>query len=340
MGAEPSLRTRRPPGLWRRVLPLACAVVAVVVALLALEAVTRVVFDRNGMHFGIEMWKYARDVKQRSAIPAMGHEHAPHRQARLMGVDVRTNSLGLREREFAQEKTPGVRRVLVLGDSMTFGWGTAVADTYPKVLEGLLNRRKARYEVINGGVGNYNTVQEVAYFRERGLRLNPDEVILGFYINDAEPIPVPTQNVLARHSYLYVLATSGWDALARRMGVKSSRSRYYEGLYGEGTPTWQACRDALADLARLCRRGGIALRIVLIPELHAPGEHYPFRRVHELVAAFARSQSVPVVDLNAAFTGIDPATLWVSRGDAHPNALAHAIIARAIHEAMASPTEE
>ncbi len=74
-------------------LRLAFAAGALLVGALALEMLTRVVFDRNGMHFGIEMWKYAKQVKRVSAIPAMGHEHAPNRSAILMGVPVRTNSL-------------------------------------------------------------------------------------------------------------------------------------------------------------------------------------------------------------------------------------------------------
>ena len=42
------------------------------------------------MHFDLEMWKYARELKQIAGDPALGHEHRPHTRARLMGVDVRT----------------------------------------------------------------------------------------------------------------------------------------------------------------------------------------------------------------------------------------------------------
>ena len=329
MSVEPLAPSRKGPNLRLR---LAFAAAAVLVGVLAIEVMTRVVFDRHGMHFGIEMWKYAKQIKRTSADPEIGHEHAPNRSAFLMGVDVRTNSLGLRDRAFPVEKPTGVRRMLVLGDSMTFGWGARQEDAYPKVLERLLNGNGEQYEVINAGVGNYNTAQEVAYFRERGRHLRPDEVVLGFYINDAEPTPSEKTGLLARHSYFYVLAASGWDAFQRQRGWKESFTSYYRNLYSEENSGWRAARAALRELGGLCRDAGIPLRLMLIPELHAPGEAYPFRDIHGIVTAAARREGIPVLDLVDAFGGVDPPSLWVSRGDAHPNALAHKIIAEALFQ--------
>ena len=334
MHVENPARPGRGRGVSNLRLRLAFAAGAILVGLLALEVLTRVVFDRDGMHFGIEMWKYAKQVKRVSANPAIGHEHAPNRAAILMGVPVRTNALGLRDREFTLDKPAGVRRVLVLGDSMTFGWGAREEDSYPKVLERLLNGSGGPLEVVNAGVGNYNTAQEVAYFRERGIRLNPDEVILGFYINDAEPTPSEQTGLIARHSYFYVLAASGWDAFQRQRGWKESFESYYRNLYAEESPGWRNARNALKELSAMCRDARIRLRLVIIPELHAPGEAYAFRDIHGIVAAAARREGIPVLDLVDAFGGVEPQSLWVSRGDAHPNASAHRIIAAALFKEM------
>src|ERR1043166_7044657 len=91
-------------------------------AALGIELAVRAVID-DGMQFDLEMWKYARDVKQVADDPLTGHGHRPNSQARLMGVDVRINSKGLREREIPYERTPSTRRILMLGDSFTEGWG-------------------------------------------------------------------------------------------------------------------------------------------------------------------------------------------------------------------------
>jgi hypothetical protein len=154
------------------------------------ELASRWVLD-SGMNFDLEMWKYAKDIKRVSANPEIAHEHTPGTSGFFMGVPVAINSLGLRDREYSLKKPPGSVRVLMLGDSLTFGWGVKVENTPTKILEEMLNRDGSgrTYEIINSGVGNYNTRMEVAYFLDRGHLLKPDVVVLNYFINDAEPTP-------------------------------------------------------------------------------------------------------------------------------------------------------
>lgn len=325
---------------WKRLLArLTVVLFLLLFCLLLLEIGTRVVYNAGGLHFGMEMWKYARVIKRPSPIIAMVHEHTPNAQAVLMGVDVRTNSRGLRDREFSLEKPAGVTRILVLGDSMTFGWGAAQDDTYPKVLERLLNekplpRMKPRVEVLNTGVGNYNTSQEVAYLRERGLEYQPDLVILGFFLNDGEPTPRPTEGWLARNSAFYVLLASSWDNTLRWAGSRQDYKDYYRELYREDRPGWQECQRALRDLIDLCRERKIDLRIALIPELHKPGSGYEFQEVHDQIRDLGTKGGVPVYDLLDADWVDPPETYWVTPGDAHPNAKGHRVLAEALYKAL------
>ena len=127
---------------------------------------------------------------------------------------------------------------------------------------------------------------------------------------------------------------SGWDAFQRQRGWKESFTTYYRNLYAEENPGWRTARAALRELAGMCREAGIPLRLILIPELHAPGKEYAFRDIHAIVTAAARREGIPVLDLVDSFDGIDPPSLWVSRGDAHPSALAHKIIAEALFKEM------
>ncbi len=314
----------------------AVAIVALLVMLLALELITRVTFNSNGMHFAIEMWKYAKIMKRDAQVDGMGHEHEPGIEARLMGTDVKINTLGLRDGEYSLEKDDNVLRILALGDSITFGWGVDIDDTYTKVLERTLNDRGAeespiRFEVINSGVGNYNSVMEAAYLSERGLMLEPDVVMLGYFLNDAEPLPVPSGGLLAEHSYLYVFAASGFDAISRQFLGRGDWRDYYSGLYKPSNPGWKDCQAALRRLADACHQRDIPLLVLLIPELHLLGADYPFRDVHQQVADLFTKQDVEVLDATTAFDGEDPQTLWVSRQDAHPNAKGHRILAEAIN---------
>lgn len=92
------------------------------------------------------------------------------------GIPFTLNSVGLRDREI-KDKTS--KRILCLGDSVTFGTQTRLEDTYPKVLETYFG-----YEVINGGLPDANTKIEYEYLVDNGLKFHPDIVILMVTLND------------------------------------------------------------------------------------------------------------------------------------------------------------
>lgn len=323
MNAGPS----RPPGprLSVRVLGIVFSIIiGTVAAGLLAEIFTRAVID-DGMHFDLEMWKYAKEIKRESAVPGLGHEHRPGTAGHFMGVPVTINALGLRDQEYSVAKPPDAVRIIMLGDSVTFGWGVPVEDTPSKMIERRLNDpgMGRRYEVINAGVGNYNTVQEVTFFLKRGLELKPDIVVLNYFINDAEPTPLRKQSVLAERSYAAVAGFSAFDTLSRSYFGKADWREYYSNLYREDSAAWQAAQKAIRDLAQRCRERGIKLMIVSYPELHVLKD-YPFEKVTAAIRNIAAAESVPFVDLLPSVTDLQPDSLWVSPTDAHPNAVANA----------------
>ena len=104
------------------------------VALGLAEILVRVAF-RGSMDFDMEMWKYATQIKVPSDDPRVVHEHRGNGKAFLMGAEVTTNSLGLREGERLRAKPPGTYRIVALGDSITMGWGVSQDMTFPAQLE-------------------------------------------------------------------------------------------------------------------------------------------------------------------------------------------------------------
>jgi lysophospholipase L1-like esterase len=159
-----------------------------VLCLVALEGMTRLFLD-DGMLYELEMWKYAREVKVRDTRPDVGHRHRGNAQAELMGVTVRTNALGARSADIKDKAAAGVARIAFVGDSITLGWGVAEQETFAHQVIAQLTAAGRKVEGINLGVGNYNTSQELALFKEVGARLKPDIIVLSYFINDAEPMP-------------------------------------------------------------------------------------------------------------------------------------------------------
>jgi lysophospholipase L1-like esterase len=313
------------PGLLVRVLGTVFSIaIGTIAAGLLAEIFTRAVID-DGMHFDLEMWKYAKEIKRESAVPGLGHEHRPGTAGHFMGVPVSINAMGLRDHEYSAAKPPGAIRIIMLGDSVTFGWGVPVEDTTSKMLERRLNDPGAgrRFEVINAGVGNYNTLQEVAFFLNRGLELKPDIVVLNYFINDAEPTPLRKQSMLAERSYAAVAGLSAFDTLSRSYFGKADWREYYSNLYRPDATAWLAAQQAIRDLAKACREQGIKLMIVNYPELHVLKD-YPFTAVSQAMRDLATSEKVPFLDLLPSVADQKPESLWVSPTDAHPNATANA----------------
>lgn len=103
------------------------------------------------------------------------------RGATFPDAGVTINSLGLRGPEVTIEKPAGVRRVLCLGDSCTFGAG----HPYPELLQRLLDARApGRFQVLNGGVIGYTSVHGLEWFQRELGELKPDVVTLYYGWND------------------------------------------------------------------------------------------------------------------------------------------------------------
>ena len=323
--------TRRGGSQWNVLINLAVLAIAVACFAAFLELAVRLVFARS-LDFSMEMWKYAVQLKRPSANPRLSFAHVPNGSAFLMGVQVSTNSHGLRDREYSESKPSDTYRIVMLGDSTTLGWGDPLEQTIPKILERELNKADIpgyrNFEVLNAGVGNYDTVQEVEHYRIYDRAFHPDLVILNYFINDAEPVPVERHTALLERSYLVAFAISRYDALLQFTGLSPAWNKYYADLYADGRPGLLAAEEALADLARLTRAGDNGLLVTMIPELHQINESYPFAPEQQKIKDALAAYHVPVIDLIEGLRGHGAeSTLWVTPADPHPNGKANALIA-------------
>lgn len=139
------------------------------------------------------------------------------------GERVAINAHGMRDPERSREKPPGARRVLVLGDSFTFGSAVDAGATYPRRLEQLLG---PGVEVVNAGVPRYSTVQEATWLEREGPAWGADAIVLGFFVgNDV------WENLTGTHGQ--DLRVENGELVERKRGQRSflrrlrGRSRLY-----------------------------------------------------------------------------------------------------------------
>ena len=302
-------------------------VTAIVLAvLLVVSEMTIRIYSHWSPIYDIEMSRYAIEIKTGSSNPLIGHVHKPNAEASLMGVAVKINSDGFRDREYPIER--GVsRRIIFLGDSLTFGWGVEKSKTFEEILEAKLSER-APTEIINFGTGNYNTEQEVNLFLEKGLKYKPDEVVIFYFINDPEPTPRQSKWEIVGKSRVVTFFWSRLKSGLTMLGQMPQFHEYYASLYSDRNPGWIAAKKALLDLRDICKKSGIELRVILLPELHLL-EDYPFAAEHRKIIAFLRSNGIEARDLAQFFVAEKyPRRLWVAPDDAHPNEIGHAMIAK------------
>jgi lysophospholipase L1-like esterase len=131
----------------------------------------------------------------------------PNSQAYHYGVLNKINSLGMRDREIRAQKPDDIIRIAFLGDSITYGLGVRLEDTFPKVVEDILNKQSQtdRYESINGGVIGYNFANELAFLKQDILKLKPDIVLICITLNDTVDEFKNVVRKRAHLNFLYVI---------------------------------------------------------------------------------------------------------------------------------------
>jgi lysophospholipase L1-like esterase len=157
---------------------LALAAISLSVVVLGTEAIFRLA----GIH-RIQAYGFGRHLcMQRSWL--LGHELMPSCVGEFTRTPFRTNALGLRGDELTEDAAV---RILALGDSCTWGYRVAEHQSYPAVLQRLLDTRagRGRYRVLNAGVPGYSSYQGVGYLAERAAALHPAVVLIGFQYNDS-----------------------------------------------------------------------------------------------------------------------------------------------------------
>jgi len=145
-----------------------------------MELTSRIIFPNQGqMKEILQILKQDSDLfwKQKSNLDIA-----------FQNARVKTNSLGLRAKEFKKEKPKDVLRIICLGASPTFGWGVNQDQPYPQRLGALIKEKyqSKNIEVINAGNIGYSSHQGLNFLKSDILELSPDLITISYVINDVD----------------------------------------------------------------------------------------------------------------------------------------------------------
>lgn len=250
------------------------------------------------------------------------------------------------------ERAPGTYRIVLLGDSMGFGWGVDYQDSWPALLEEGLNRKAAasapgnaggppaRIEVLNFSVPGYNTFLELERYRLFAAAYSPDHVIVAYFPNDA-CIDRYLPNV-------WRVCPLQWSRTEKLVGIAMEGSGFVRvvhdvyhwvrhGYPGVVVGHPQMVREDnyglpcslywIGELRELLNARGIGLTIVQVPYLGATDlPHDPERQVQEFLERSFRLLGYSTINLYPAVAGHAPRSLLLLP-DEHPGVLGHRLLA-------------
>jgi lysophospholipase L1-like esterase len=108
--------------------------------------------------------------------PRLGRSNRINFSHQFQGTIVSINKNGLRDKYTPYENKNHRKRILVLGDSIVWGYGVNDGETFSDFLESKFSDT----DVINMSITGYGTGEEMMLLQYEGLRYNPDMVILVF----------------------------------------------------------------------------------------------------------------------------------------------------------------
>lgn len=259
------------------------------------------------------------------------------------------NKFGLRDQDYSASKSSNVKRVLILGDSFTFGAGVAENSlVFPELLEKQLNAEFSsqgrKIEILNGGIPGSLTNRWLRLLLDVKDSFQPDVILIVFFLRDGtrtgsiggffKPIrhEIKSKNenfLLYRYSNVFRLFQDYWDrqGLADKYSRKINES--YLGKPGQ-TREWENAKTNLLKITIIGKEINAKVALVVFPILVELNDRYPFKRVCEVIINFGGENGIPTHDLLPAFMGNDGPDLWVSLYNQHPNARGHAIAAASI----------
>ncbi|MEQ8764541.1 MAG: SGNH/GDSL hydrolase family protein [Planctomycetota bacterium] len=342
---EPAKKPNRSPSKLRRwFFRLTALTLALVISGVALEVGLRIL-DPYGVSYFRNLRAYNAKVLRPSDIPNLIFEQTPGVEVDI-GVRVRIDRHGLRsDRDMPKSKPKGEKRLLVLGDSVAFGWGVELEETFCARIEKALGEP---WRVVDSGVVSYNTVQEEAFLRARGLALEPDAILLVYCYNDTQRVNrqmvdgagprrsrpgilkgrvsrlewwmLTNRHDLATTDFLRYLTLNELQSRVRdlrRSGSTEDLSALREVLrIAEPETSLNASLQALLRCQELARERGLPFAVAR------------FSGPPELEAACQKA-GIPLID-----TGFDVHSqderYRLSAVDAHPNAAGHRLLAERI----------
>ncbi len=308
-------------------------------------------FDPAGIRFFSESEKYFATLQPNDDY---AYIHKAGYRGVLEGVDVNINWHGLRGPEFQNEKPPGKKRILILGDSIVFGWGAPQESIFALALQKLFSRVTPDVEVIPAGVVSWNTRTEYEYLKSAGIHFKPDVVVLVIVSNDVEPKSsghtdiskdlllrtLLSENDISVIDHLPPFSISPrpkvWSQAVHysyllqyiQYITRTRSTAHWQTITEQNSPIWEDARLALDGIFKLCHENSADF----LPYFYGSKSTVMANAVLSRYEKYLQGIGERVFFLPESL--FKEAKYRVSRVDPHPNVAGHMIIAQEMFQSL------
>jgi hypothetical protein len=276
-----------------------------------------------------EGWADGKNLFYRQRSDFLLTEIVPSVSTTLAGAPIRSNSLGMRDRQYDRIKPPNTYRIVLVGGSHDMGAGVRDHETYENLVEDRLNEKPpdqhySRYEILNLSLGGSGILQRLLHLEQEGFEFEPDEAMLSVAAHDKQFLIEHLRKVLT----LGIKPPPGYREIFERIISKARVHGRMPGAMIERrlqSYVTEIYEWAFNRFATECRRRGILPAIIYRPApVDFEGVELASRRETIRIAGAAGLQ---VIDLSPAFdTVADHDTLIVAKWEHHTTALGHRLL--------------
>ena len=278
---------------------------------------------------------------RRSNDPELIFEFKPNLNTYYKLVEFKTNSAGLRDKEYRIAKPGDVFRVAVIGDSFVVADGVKIEDTFHSLLEERLTREGGdiAYQFINFGVSAYNLRQYLEVMKQKAIEYDPDLILVGFCPRNDQYIPEEQtyRDVPKEYAFFHFFSIQAFIDLYERGSYYDDDIYYMEKELTRNEPFSDKQRiymtQVFSEMDDFSEQNDIPIVVVYLDVFY--NEKFA-DRLEEIVL----KKDLYFVNASLPFKGQGYDEYIIYPIDSHPNEKAHRIFADVLYDYLVLGNEK
>ncbi|TFG77882.1 MAG: SGNH/GDSL hydrolase family protein [Thermodesulfobacteriales bacterium] len=260
---------------------------------------------------------------QKSDFPDVVYEFKPEIDSYFKLADFKTNSRGLRDKEYSLEKPANTFRVAVIGGSFTVPAGVEIDEAFHSILEDRFNKENPdfNYEFINFGVSGYRINNKIATLEHKALKYNPDLILFildgsQFTEDEEKEFKPKSQKNQFFQSFTYKLISKN------KLFTQDNKDQEFLDEHKTGLDQFNL---ELQKLSNISQKNNVPICVVVLDHDYS---HYEMSKE---IKRLVENNNLYYSNTIASFQDIDISELTIYKIDIHPNSKANQIFADSIY---------